>query len=189
MLLFFNSCIYFFYVCIMFFCTLKVNNLKFFFFFGIAFEFSHRKQSNSMQRTFLRLTRMVSCVGMWPGPPPVFSGLKVDLGLHRKAGLRMYPQRPLARKRPWFRSICSPGVWKFRATAKQQRGESSSVVAGMHSTQCRASEMPSCRKHKAVLASRDGATFRNESTSICRRNIFSRMCVVCVLCVLCVWRR
>lgn len=61
---------------------------------------------------------MVSCVGMCPGPPPVFSGLKLDVGLHKKLGLRMYPQRPLGRKRPWFRSICSPGVWKFRATAE-----------------------------------------------------------------------
>lgn len=89
--------------------------------FGIAFEFLHLKQSNSRQRSRLALTRIVSCVGLWPGPPPVFSGLKLDLGLHRKAGLRMYPQRPLARKRPWFRSICSPGVWKFRATAQQHR--------------------------------------------------------------------
>lgn len=65
---------------------------------------------------------MVSCVGMCPGPPPVISGLKLELGLHRKLGLRMYPQRPLGRKRPWFRSICSPGVWKFRATAERERG-------------------------------------------------------------------
>ncbi len=68
----------------------------------------------------LLLTRMVSCVGICPGPPPVFSGSKLDFGWHRKSGLSTYPQRPLGRKRPWFRSICSPGVWKFRATGEQR---------------------------------------------------------------------
>lgn len=78
----------------------------------------------------LALTRMVSWVGMCPGPPPVFSGLKLDVGLHKKLGFRMYPQRPLGRKRPWFRSICSPGVWKFRATAETT--ESIKPPAWMH---------------------------------------------------------
>lgn len=61
---------------------------------------------------------MVSWVGTCPGPPPVFSGLKLDVGLHKKLGFKTYPQRPLGRKRPWFRSICSPGVWKFSATVE-----------------------------------------------------------------------
>ena len=76
----------------------------------------------------LPLTRIVSWVGRWPGPPPVFSGLKVDVGLHRKLGLSTYPQRPLGRKRPWFRSICSPGVWKFRATAHGKERRAASVT-------------------------------------------------------------
>lgn len=86
----------------------------------------------------LRLTRMVSWVGMCPGPPPVFSGLKLDVGLHKKLGFRMYPQRPLGRKRPWFRSICSPGVWKFRATAETT--ESIKLQAWMHPARQKTSE-------------------------------------------------
>lgn len=70
---------------------------------------------------------MVSWVGMCPGPPPVFSGLKLDVEPHKKLGFRMYPQRPLGRKRPWFRSICSPGVWKFRATVETME----SVMLGL----------------------------------------------------------
>lgn len=84
------------------------------------------------------LTRMVSCVGICPGPPPVFSGSKSDFGSHRKSGLSTYPQRPLGRKRPWFRSICSPGVWKFRATGQQR--EWSSLIC----LPCSGAHQPSC---------------------------------------------
>ncbi|TNN85878.1 hypothetical protein EYF80_003722 [Liparis tanakae] len=70
--------------------------------------------------TRVPLTRIVSWVGMCPGPPPVISGLKSEVGLRRKLGFRTYPQRPLGRKRPWFRSICSPEVWKFRATERHR---------------------------------------------------------------------
>lgn len=58
--------------------------------------------------------------GLWPGPPPTFSGLKVLSGWHKKAGFRMYPHSPFCRNLPWFKSICSPGVWKFRATGENK---------------------------------------------------------------------
>lgn len=87
------------------------------------------------------LTRMVSCVGICPGPPPVFSGSKSDFGSHRKSGLSTYPQRPLGRKRPWFRSICSPGVWKFRATGQQREWSFQAFTAGLADMQ----ECPSAR--------------------------------------------
>lgn len=58
---------------------------------------------------------------MWPGPTPVFSGLNSELAWRRKLGFSAYPQPPLTRKRPWFRSMASPSVWKFRATARGGR--------------------------------------------------------------------
>lgn len=76
----------------------------------------------------LLLTFIVSWVGTWPGPPPVFSGLKLDVTLRKKLGFNTYPQRPLGRKRPWFKSICSPDVWKFRATAQQTKSEVSNMI-------------------------------------------------------------
>lgn len=64
-------------------------------------------------------TRMLSKTGLWPEPPPTFSGLKVTSGWHMNAGFRLYPHCPFCRNLPWFRSICSPGVWKFKATGKK----------------------------------------------------------------------
>lgn len=65
-------------------------------------------------------TRMLSKTGLWPEPPPTFSGLKVTSGWHMNAGFRLYPHWPFCRNLPWFRSICSPGVWKFKATGKKR---------------------------------------------------------------------
>lgn len=107
----------------------------------------------------------------------MFSGLKLDLGLHRKAGLRMYPHRPLARKRPWFRSICSPGVWKFRATAQQHR------VRGQWPLTCTELNvlLSKCRQknHVASLARSDGTAFRNErsQTAVVGTVFLARACV------------
>lgn len=89
---------------------------------------------------------MVSWVGMCPGPPPVFSGLKLDVGLHKKLGFRTYPQRPLGRKRPWFRSICSPGVWKFRATV--ETAESIRLQAWMHAARHKTSQTQGSNKQR-----------------------------------------
>lgn len=61
------------------------------------------------------LTLTVSSIGLWAGPPPTFSGLKVVLCWHMKGGFKIYPHWPFCRNLPWFRSICSPGVWKFKA--------------------------------------------------------------------------
>lgn len=99
----------------------------------------------------LQLTRIVSWVGTWPGPPPVFSGLKSDVRLHKKLGLRMYPQRPLGRKRPWFRSICSPAVWKFRATTEhQQESVISNNVLQHYNQWLTISQLQQCVKAPAI---------------------------------------
>lgn len=65
-------------------------------------------------------TRMLSKTGLWAEPPPTFSGLKVMSGWHMNGGFRLYPHWPFWRNLPWFRSICSPGVWKFKATGKKR---------------------------------------------------------------------
>ncbi|TNN50590.1 hypothetical protein EYF80_039230 [Liparis tanakae] len=65
----------------------------------------HLEQSNM---TGEPLTRTVSRTGLWPGPPPAFSGLKVVSGWHMKGGFSVYPHWLFWRNRPWFRSICSP---------------------------------------------------------------------------------
>lgn len=58
---------------------------------GVGGIFSHHMLGRQASVGQCGFTRMLSWMGLWPEPPPTFSGLKVTLGWHMNGGFRTYP--------------------------------------------------------------------------------------------------